>query len=221
MDWEHPTSPTEGRDFEKLLAALRQVLPVPKYHLTCALPVGEWVLKHLNLRRLAFLDFFNLMAYDFAGPWTPLSNHHSRLYTTRNGPLNTNSGEAGVKYLISGGFPSNKICLSIPLYGRSFVGASDIGQPFRGGGGKDGVYLYKELPLPNTQEMVDESAVAAFCIGENCEFISYDNPTSVIRKAQFVKQHKLAGVFFWQGAGDAEGSRSLILAAHQALHTPL
>jgi len=207
-------------NFERLLAAIRQILPAPRYTLTCALPTGEWVLKHLDIKRIAkHLDIFNLMAYDFAGPWTPLSNHQSRLLKTRYGPQDTNSGESGVKYLLSRGFPSQRISLGIPLYGRAFKGASDLGQTFQKTDEKDCVFLYKDLPRPDVAELVDTSAGAAYCISEDCGFVSYDNPETVRMKALFVKQHKLGGIFFWQGAGDAPGSRSLILAAHEALRS--
>ena len=61
------------------------------------------------------LDFINLMAYDFYGPWEKTqANHHS--------PLEAIEGEKNVKSAVknwlSNGMEAAKINLGIPLYGK-------------------------------------------------------------------------------------------------------
>ncbi|KKY13860.1 putative chitinase 1 precursor [Diplodia seriata] len=50
LDWEHPSTPADGRHYLLLLRALRAALPAPRYLLTAALPAGEWCLRHVPLK---------------------------------------------------------------------------------------------------------------------------------------------------------------------------
>ena len=76
----------------------------------------------------------------------------------------------------------------------------------------------KSLPLAGAEEHYDSNAVAAFSVNdETKELITYDNQQSVTEKAKFVKDHGLAGLFYWQIAGDRCGSESLVKAGFEAL----
>ncbi|KAI4158851.1 MAG: hypothetical protein LQ342_007087 [Letrouitia transgressa] len=219
IDWEHPENPSQGADYVSLLKALRESLTAPKYLVTTALPAGEWALRNIDLKKAqSSLDYINLMAYDFSGPWTSTSGHQSQLYAPPQAPPESqSSGGSAVAYMKSKGVPSNKILLGIPVYGRSFLGASQINQKFTGSGGHEGTFEYRELPRPGAQEQFDQHAVAAFCVGGDGGFVSYDNPRTVELKAQFAKREKLAGLFYWTGTGDKNGSESLVAAGHRVL----
>lgn len=160
------------------------------------------------------------MAYDFSGPWAPMSGYQSQLNT----PKNPHSGDAAVSchsavmYMRSKGVPSAKILLGVPAYGRSFLGVTKIGERYVGHGGEDGTFEYRDLPRPGAQERVDEQAGAAFCVGGDGGFVTYDNPRTVQLKAQFVKNQRLGGLFYWTGTGDIQGPRSLVEAGHKSLH---
>lgn len=188
--WEYPYDPQQGHDFLALLATVRLHLPEDHYTLTAALPANRVVLQNIPLQGVAeYVDFINLMAYDFFGSWTPKSGHHSQLYPVHK---DEESGANGVQYVLSQGFPSKKVLLGVPLYGRSFLGAAGPGQKFKGAGGDEaGTFEYKALPLNGTKESVDKKAIAAQCIGADGGFVSYDNPDTVKTKAQFCKQKGL------------------------------
>lgn len=193
VDWEHPSDAQQGRDFLSLLATVRLHLPEDEYLLTTALPVGQWVLRHIDLYKAQeYLDLLNLMAYDFNGPWTPKTGYHAQLYA--GGP-DEHSGAAGVSYVISTGFPAKKILLGIPVYGRSFLGATGPGQEYNGHGGDNSAIEYKNLPSTGTDEIVDTPRVAAFCSGGDGGFVSYDNQETVKLKAAFCKAQGLAVSF--------------------------
>lgn len=170
------------------------------------------------------LDWINLMAYDFSGSWTEKSGHQSQLYTPKH-PHNAfakRSCDAAVRYLVGRGVPANRILLGIPVYGRSFLGVTGIGQSFTGHAGESGgIFEYHDLPRPGAREDVDWNVVAAYSIGGDGGFVSYDVPATVARKAEFVKQVGLAGMFYWTGVGDADAKsgRSLMSAGWTALHS--
>jgi chitinase len=189
VDWEHPSDPEQGRNFLALLAAVRLHLPDDRYLLTAALPAGQWALQNIDLYKAQdYLDLINLMAYDFTGSWTPKAGHHAQLFP---GNANEPSGSAAVDYVISTGFPAAKILLGVPTYGRSFLGASGPGHSYTGHGGDEGIFEYKQLPRQGAEEIVNTRVVAAFCVGGDGGFVTYDNPETVKMKANYCKEKGL------------------------------
>lgn len=188
---------------------------------TSALPAGEWALRNIDLARASsYLDFVNLMAYDFSGPWTQATGHHAQLHTPQRPHSDSAriSCNSAVMYMLSKGVPSQKILLGIPAYGRSFLGASKVGDRFTGHGGEEGTFEYKDLPRPGAQERIDEEVGAAYCVGGDGGFVTYDNPRTVQFKAHFVKQRRLGGLFYWTGTADVKGPSSLVEAGYNSLH---
>src|ERR1700761_6313002 len=100
VDWEHPTDAKQGKDYIRLLARLREVLPAPRYLLASCLPASQWALRHIDLATAQnYLDMLNLMAYDFSGPWAPETGHQAQLY----GSSSANSGQSAVSYVLAQG----------------------------------------------------------------------------------------------------------------------
>ncbi|KAB5578440.1 glycoside hydrolase [Coniochaeta sp. 2T2.1] len=216
--WEYPCDEQQGADFLELLAATRAYLPEDQYLLTAALPANQMVLQYIDLGQAAlYLDFINLTAYDFFGSWTPRTGHHAQLYAMNK---DETSASTGVGHLMKAGVPGKKILLGIPLFGRSFLHAAGAGQKYKGVGGEDGSFEYKDLPRKHTKEQIDKRAVAAQCVGGDGGFVTYDNPDTVKMKAAFCKQKGLGGLFYWCAPADSKDSkRSLIASGFRALHS--
>ncbi|CAK3805876.1 Glycoside Hydrolase Family 18 [Lecanosticta acicola] len=235
FDWEHPSSPEQGQSFATLLTALRVHLPSPRYTLTAALPAAEWCLQHIDLAFLLnkplkaapntepVLDHLNIMAYDFAGPWTNgQSGHHAQLYTPPkpHNPYAKRSIAAVTQYLVQKRkCDPRRLVIGIPLYGRSFRGVDGPGQHFTAcGGDKDGTFRYADLPLPGSRETFDTKLGAASCMSAGGGWVSYDCPETVRMKGKFVRDHSLGGMFFWTAANDAiSDERSLFVAGKSAM----
>ncbi|RYO84842.1 hypothetical protein DL766_001534 [Monosporascus sp. MC13-8B] len=218
ITWQYPSNAQEGANFVALLAAVRLHLPEEKFFVTAALPAWPSVLQHISIAQAAgYLDFVNLIAYDFCGHWENRSGHHAQLYSLQKDEV---SGSSGVSYLIAKGCPSKKILLGIPVYGRSFLGVSGPGHRHKGPGGRDGVFEYHELPRKHAKETVDKRIGAASCVGGDGGFVSYDNAETVKLKASFCKQKGLGGLFYWSGPADSrEKARSLIATGFKSLHS--
>lgn len=242
--WEFPSQAKHGQDFLALLAAVRIHMPEDRFILTAVLPAAKEVLQLIDLSTAAeYLDYINLVAYDFFGTWTSKTGHHAQLYTMNK---DEPSASTGVAYVMSQGFPPKSILLGIPTYGRSFLKANGPGQDFNGVGGQDGTFEYGELPRKGCKEIVDMRYIAAQCVGGDGGFVTYDNPETVKVKAEYCKQkglgvcgaqicpifvrHKLVanyqiflilqGLFYWNGPADSrDQARSLIAAGFRALHT--
>ncbi|KAI5457742.1 glycoside hydrolase superfamily [Mariannaea sp. PMI_226] len=221
IDWEHPKDPESGTNYVRFLQDIRNALPSPWFLLTTALPVGEYCLKHIDLLAAAnVLDMLNLMAYDFCGGWTDVSGHHAQLLPPSQNldevyPALRASTHAGVSYILSRGFPSNKIILGIPAYARFFGEARGAGHPFKESGEMD----YSDFPDHFvTEARVDEGSATAWHVDEGGKgFLSFDVPSTVRMKARYVKSMGLGGLFYWTGVGDRPGDQSLIAAGWSEL----
>lgn len=221
MDWEHPSDIQQGHEFVYLLSQLREALPRPRYLLTTALPAGEWVLKHIDLAAAQqHVDLLMVMCYDFSGSWLDRTGHQAQLFPPPRpySPAASISCQSATTYVLSHGVPAKKILLGIPVYGRSFLGANHVDQPYSGCGGEDGCFDYSELPRPGATEMYDDTVGAAYCTGGDGGFVSYDAPRTVAQKAKFVTTMGLGGLFYWHITADKRGPKSLIETGYNTLH---
>jgi len=228
LDFEYPATDAEGRSFIQLLTALRQALDAyskklvaagePHYHfqLTTAMPVDPAKYKLMHLKDMAAqVDFMNLMAYDFAGPWYTLAANQAALYYSPKLPHSTPfNGDTAVRNYIAAGVPSSKVVLGMPLYGRSFTNTSGLGQSFSGAGlgsWEAGVWDYKALPLAGATEKYDPDVGAVTCYNSQSRLlVSYDNAASARQKAEYIKKHSLGGAMYWESSADKDGANSII-----------
>lgn len=162
-----------------------------------------------------------MMTYDFSGPWVPSSGHQAQLYSPHQPHCDAArlSGHSAISYVLSKSVPASKILMGIPAYGRSFLGCHNIGQAYSGTAGEEGTFEYKDLPRPGANEYVDTNLGAAYCVGGDGGFVTYDNPETVKMKAAYAKENGLGGVFFWTGTADVKGPRSLIESSFSCLHS--
>ena len=160
------------------------------------------------------------MTYDFSGPWTSLSGHHSQLYSPKDPHSEAArvSCSSAVAYAQSQGVCARKILLGVPAYGRSFLGANKAGDRFVGHGGEEGTFEYKDLPRPGAVVSSDKGVGAVYCVGGDGGFVTYDNAQTVQMKAQFALTEGLGGLFFWTGTGDSQDSTSLVEASYHSLY---
>ena len=164
-----------------------------------------------------YLDYFNLMAYDYMGSFSTDSGHQANLYPSLSNPKATDfSTEKAVSDYIAAGVPARKIVLGMPLYGRAFQNTSGLGQSFSGSGPgtwEAGVYDFKALPQAGAIEQYDCEAGASWSWdADRNTIISYDNLDSIKKKTDYIISRGLGGVMFWEASGDKTGDQSLMLA---------
>lgn len=231
IDWEYPADATQAQNFVLLLQEVRSQLDAyaaqyaPGYHflLTIASPAGPTNYNIMKLGTMAgIIDYFNLMAYDYAGSWDTTSGHQANLYNNPSNPTATkfNTDDA-VKAYIAAGVPSSKIVLGMPIYGRSFENTAGIGQSYSGigsGSWENGVWDYKALPKSGATVYTDSVAGATYSYDSSAkELISYDTPAMVQTKVSYLKSKGLGGSMFWEASGDKTDSSSLMLTSFNSL----
>ncbi|KAF2723459.1 glycoside hydrolase family 18 protein [Polychaeton citri CBS 116435] len=216
IDWEYPKSNQEADDFVKLLAAVRQELDQhsrclqsrPHFLLTIASPAGPQNFPYLHFKQLdQYLDFWNLMAYDFAGSWDHCAGHQANIYPSRDNPACTPfSVDHAVRHYVQQGVHPSKIVLGMPLYGRAFQNTKGPGQSFSGvgdGSWENGVWDYKALPRPDSDTRHDDQAIASWCHDPNTgTMVSYDTPRVAAQKVDYIKHTGLGGGMWWESSGD-------------------
>ncbi|CAK7203686.1 Chitinase 4 [Sporothrix eucalyptigena] len=232
IDWEYPQNATEAANYVALLAEVRKALDVygqqMQYHfeLTVACPAGPDNFQKLDVPAMdRYLDFWNLMSYDFAGTWSSVAGHQANIYPHQtNAGITPCSAAVAVHYYQSRGVATNKIVLGLPLYGRAFTNTEGIGQPYVGtgpGSWENGIWDFKALPLPGAHEQFDPDIIAASCYDpETHTFVTYDNQASTLAKATFIKDRGLGGAMWWESSGDHEGPASLVRIMADALGGP-
>lgn len=97
------------------------------YLLTAAVTGSAWVLSGMDNPEdyLKYLDFVNLMTYDFHGSWNGYVAHNSALYSDSRDPETKPLGYSylstdwAVKYY-SGAIDPSKIVIGVPLYTRGW-----------------------------------------------------------------------------------------------------
>ncbi|KAF8066810.1 glycosyl hydrolases family 18-domain-containing protein [Lyophyllum atratum] len=220
LDFEFPSSAAQGQAFADLFTALRTAFnqlasrkgdAVP-YQLSAAVSAGQPNYQYLNVPQMnAALDYWNLMAYDYAGSWLTYADNQANLYGGSRTGFNTDSA---VKYYLANGATASKITLGMPLYGRAFEATEGLGQPYSGigpGTTEAGVYSYKTLPLAGASVFENTTDVSSYSYdAAKKELVSYDTPNIVKIKTQYINTKGLGGSMFWELSTDKVGSLSLV-----------
>jgi chitinase len=171
IDWEYPDTPQQGSDLASLLRTVRdelnaysKCLPTsPHFLLTIASPSGPSKFPNLPFADMdCHLDFWNMMAYDYAGSFGNLAGHQANINPSDSSPKATPfNTDAAVKHYMSQGIAANKIVVGMPLYGRAFQNTAGPATPYSGigaGSWENGVWDYKvrlydhahgEVPCPS------------------------------------------------------------------------
>lgn len=226
LDWEYPGQPGPGikfrpedkQNFTLLLKTMRQHLDAlstekkraasDRYLLTIASSGNRKYFENTEMETLhQYLDFINIMTYDFAGTFSKTTGHHARLYGAAPGA----SAYAFVRQHLDAGIPPRKLVLGVPFYGKGWIGvnrANDgLNQPFERPGSD---YSYANirrqyLGAPGFTRHWDIDARAPFLWNpESGTFISYEDPQSLEEKANFVKEHDLGGMMYWEHTHDPD-----------------
>ncbi|MEJ0005941.1 MAG: glycoside hydrolase family 18 protein [Steroidobacteraceae bacterium] len=198
-----------------------------------------------NLGHIAANAFVSLMGYEFHEPAYPgdVTGNNSNLYSDPDEPLVPRfyhvSDNQAVEYLTRRDVPTSKILLGFPAY---FIAYNGVGS----GGGSNGLYQPFDktksvvFDLGTSKGRGTDRAVqkvlksgfslhyvrvngkisAAYAYSKSGQqWISYENPTSLKAKAQYVLARHLAGMMMWEIGEDvpADDAHSLLRSAHAAL----
>lgn len=218
LDWEFPAqrggAPYDRENFVSLVRDLSNAFKSKGLLLTAAIGAGiETINAAYDVPQLSqYLDLIHVMAYDYHGAWDQK--------VLANAPLHSATDkltvEDSVRYLLKLGAPPGKLVLGLPMYGRTFVlastpgsqsgspiGAVALSKGFRGPyTNEDGFMGYNEICNELVNKTLgwrrgwDEASATPWAIRED-KVITYDDPRSMMMKADFAGEMHLAGVMVW------------------------
>jgi chitinase len=239
LDWEYPGQgvagikyrPEDKQNFTRLLAQVRAALDAAsaddgrsaadRYLLTIATADREYF-DHTEMDKLhAYVDWINVMGYDFFNSLTRTTGHHAGLFASEWAAPGDRNADASVRQHLAAGIPADKLVLGVAFYGRRFEGVDPLHdglhRPYAKYGGD---HSYSEL----VQSYIDRSGFERHWDGEarapflwneaKRTFISYDDPESIRAKARFAREKGLGGIMFWELSQDRNGE--LLEAIHGA-----
>ncbi|MCP4538892.1 MAG: glycoside hydrolase family 18 protein, partial [Chloroflexi bacterium] len=222
IDWEYPGAcgatcnfrPEDTQNFTALLAEFRSQLDAvdPNLLLTVATPASAEYYSLIELNQIhQYLDWINIMTYDFHGGWEPdgPTNHHSNLYTSPSDPSGTPmSADTAVQGYLAAGVPADKLILGIPFFGHGWASVPDVNDGLYQSAGRlprgtweKGIEDFEALEAKGYPGFWDPVA-QAYWIFNGSTFWSYDNAASVSNKMDYINSQGLGGVMFWELTGD-------------------
>ena len=244
FDWEYPgggglatnaVSNQDGDNLKLTLELLDQKLTDlytrtgRDVEISIATAGGADKLANLNLNGIdPFVDFYNVMAYDFHGGWESITGHQAAM-----------TGDAGgydvvtaIDQFRDAGIALDKVVLGAPAYTRAWGGVaagSNVGYQQAGnaslapGSYEKGNYDHKDLitGIQNDSYSLvwDDINKAAFAYNPTSQIWSSIETTATIAgKAAYVETAGLGGMMFWAISNDSYGQQSLIGAAHDMLN---
>lgn len=167
-----------------------------------------------------YVDFYNVMTYDFFGAWAAQgpTAPHSPLTAYSGIPQDGFNSEAAITKLKGKGITGSKLNLGIGFYGRGWTGVTQAAPGGTATGPAPGTYEqgiedYKVLKTSCPSTGTIAGTAYAKC-GSN--WWSYDTPATVTAKMAWTKQQGLRGAFFWEFSGDT-ASGELASAIHAGL----
>ena len=224
LDWEYPGligndnvhRPEDKENFTEILKLLRKKLDsLPtknnNYLLTIATGAFQEYLDHTDMIEAhKYLDFINIMTYDFYGGGDRVTGHHANLALTARDTLKPpRSARVAVQQHIDAGIPANKIVLGVPFYGKWWKGTTPVNNGlYQPTTGMTGTYNFNNIAdsLANNsgfQAFWDDEAKAPYIWRQKDSlFMTYETPRSIKLKVEYVKNEQLGGIMFWQFNGD-------------------
>ncbi|GAA3036290.1 glycoside hydrolase family 18 chitinase [Kitasatospora albolonga] len=167
-----------------------------------------------------YVDFYNVMTYDFFGAWDAKgpTAPHSPLTSYAGIPIAGFNSEAAITKLKGKGIAGSKLNLGIGFYGRGWTGVTQSAPGGTATGPATGTYeqgIEDYKVLKNTCPATGTVAGTAYAhCGTN--WWSYDTPATINSKMAWVKQQGLRGAFYWEFSGDT-ATGELANAVHTGL----
>lgn len=223
IDWEFPATTEDEANFTALLREFRKQLDCirPGMTLSIAAPAGSWAYQYIDLPTIQHvLNHFNLMTYDFDGPWNYTTGFVAPLYASLLDPDPTNNADYSVQSYLSMGIEPGKIVFGVPFYGYQWDQVPNINHGLFEPGtpvGYGSEYNYIVTIANTLQEYRDPTNKAPWLYDGN-NFWTFDDPLVLAFKADYIQKHHLAGVMIWEISGDLQDGlllKTLVRGLHQ------
>ena len=242
IDWEWPATaaaagtharPEDRANFTLLLAEFRRQLDAlgrqahRRYVLTAFLPADPAkVAAGFEVPAIfRSLDWATVQGYDLHGTWESTTNFQSALFSPAGDPATPTkfSVDLAIQTYLAAHAPARKLVLGVPFYSLGWTGVPDVNH---------GLFQTSTGPAPATFEAgVDDFKVVAAKSGfqlfrdrrdgvawlfDGSTFWTFDDPTALREKMDYVTDHHLGGAMAWSLDSD-DATASLVRALDSGL----
>jgi len=127
MDWEYPETTQDRKFFVEMMKLLRE----SNSGYTLSIDVAPWGGYGYNLKQLQLsLDYFNIMMYDCAGPWTAYGQLNSPIFWDTNDPAPWECQPGGSVKDAADIFlkhvPAQQLNMGTPFYGYEYTNINQL-----------------------------------------------------------------------------------------------
>lgn len=255
LDWEYPVEggnsiPHRAEDkhnYTLLVKEIREALNEQSkmdgktYYLTIAAGGNPTFVQNTEpVELMKYLDWINLMTYDYHGGFDPQTNHNTPLYLNPNDTTgSTFSIDQTVNAFLASGVEAKDLNLGLGFYGRGWVNvnATSANCLFHNGfaasatsAGLDiGTWEGSSWDYWDIKENYigkrgyvrywdDYAKVPYLYSPETKVFITYDDPESINIKIDYLMSKGLGGTMFWEASSDKNGDLLSITASRLGIN---
>ncbi len=241
IDWEYPTA-EESNTFYGLMLALRTTFAAPNYVISADVPPWGSDGDGYDIPQVdPFLDYFNIMMYDCAGPWTQDGQLNSEIFWDPNDPDPWECQPGGaaneaIGIFLQEGVPPSQLNLGTPFYGYFYTNVSELwGECANASRTRDGncdssvisenygTFIKQRINKKGWQTFYDPIALVPYMLRTDGKpgFITYDDEFSTYYRVWYADwQEKLGGTFMWSLDADYDGQSQDLLDEMYAASLP-
>ena len=234
IDWEYPSTTLDEQTFYALMEALRNAFPRPKYIISADVP--PWGPPQYDFPQVTpIVDYYNLLTFDCAGPWTDDAQFNSPIFPDPNNPEPYECEPGGsIKeaidiYLTQLNIPPAKLNIGTPFYGYFYKNVSALyGSCTHCGNSvlteNYGTWIKQRINLKGWYSILDQVTLVPYLLRTDGDpgFVTYDDATSTFYRVWYSDwQRNLGGSWMWSLDADYDGSsQDLLEAMYQASQKP-
>lgn len=232
IDWEFAENDGERADLNLLIETLRSKFnsfppPAPAWLITLAVSPGNYYAQWIDYATLnPFVDFYNLMTYDFHGSWFKHSGHNSPL-ARGNDPKPDGSVTDALDYMLdTRSVPAAQINAGVPFYGYDFVNSEKLYDHCHRDCSTTTMGYSEIAPVVGNgwTKYWDGASQVPFLRKDNgTGMLTFDNPRSIRKKVRYALGARgVGGVFMWELSQDVMPNQTqpLLDAIYKAYRNP-
>jgi chitinase len=230
IDWEYPSTFADRQTFFNLFTALRAAFPSPAYVISADVP--PWGGEGYDFSGVEpLVDYFNIMMYDCAGPWTDDAQLNSAIFPDPHNPQpwecepGGTVEEAANIFLTQLNLPASKLNMGTPFYGYLYQNVSALWGLCTNCGStvnsiNYGTGIKQRINQQGWETFYDPISLVPYMlkIDRSPGYITYDDYFSTYYRIWYsVWKRGLGGTFMWSLDADYDGhSQDLLDAMYRA-----
>jgi len=230
IDWEYPASTQDAAFFHSLMLGLRAALPSPTYIISA--DVAPWGGDYDFPDTKYIVDYYNIMTYDCAGPWTDSAQLNSAIFPDPNNPEPYDCEPGGsvkeaIDIYVQLQVPPAQLNIGTPFYGYVYHKVNALWGSCPNEDCSNsvdsqnyGTFFKQRINAMGWRTYYDPFSLVPYMLradGSN-GYITYDDAASTFYRVSYTDWGRgLGGTFIWELDADYDGTtQDLLDAAYNA-----